>query len=100
MITKRAGPRSHFDRMQCAVCSPSELAQAISIWLCLPPSFEAVETLALEVLRKSKLFVQTEFLALAQALEGFHRVTDPQKNGPMFAARLTALCNRYSQGTL
>jgi hypothetical protein len=25
------------------------------------------------VLRKSKLFVETEFLALAQALEGFHR---------------------------
>jgi hypothetical protein len=100
MITKRPSPRSHFDRMQCAVCSPSELSQAISIWLCLPPEFEAVETLALEVLRKSKLFVQTEFLALAQALEGFHRVTDsPTKTLPL-AARLTALCQRFSQGTL
>lgn len=100
VITKRLNPRSHFDRMQCAVCSPSELAQAISIWLCLPSEFEAVETLALEVLRKSKLFVQTEFLALAQALEGFHRATDSQKNDPVLAARLTALCERFSQKTL
>jgi hypothetical protein len=100
MITKRPGPRSHFDQMQCVVCAPSELAKTISIWLSLPSEFEAVETLALEVLRKSKLFVQTEFLALAQALEGFHRATEPQKNGPVLAARLAALCNRFSPGTL
>lgn len=60
VISKRPSTRSHFDRMQCAVCSPSELAQGISIWLYLPPEFDAVETLALEVLRKSKLFVQTD----------------------------------------
>lgn len=100
VITKRPGPPSHFDRMQCAVCSPSELANAISIWLCLPAEFEAVETLALEVLRKSELFIQTEFLALAQAMEGFHRVTDPRKKGPTLAERLAALCDRFTASTL
>jgi ApeA N-terminal domain 1 len=30
-ITKRPGTHSHFDRMQCIVCSPSELANAISM---------------------------------------------------------------------
>lgn len=41
----------------------------------MPARFDAVERLALEVLRKSKLFIETEFLALAQALEGVHRAT-------------------------
>jgi hypothetical protein len=100
MITKREGPPSHFDMLQCVLCSPSELATAISIWLCLPPEFEAVETLSLEVVRKSKLFVQTEFLALAQALEGFHRVTNPQNGKDTLAMRLTALCSLLSATTL
>ena len=57
------------------MCSRDQLAHAIAIWSCLPSKFDSVENLALEVLRKSKLFMETEFLALAQALEGFHRAT-------------------------
>jgi ApeA N-terminal domain 1 len=75
MIAKRPGSRTHFDRLQCVICTPSELANAISIWLSLPSKFDSIQSLALEVLRKSKLFIETEFLALAQALEGFHRAT-------------------------
>jgi hypothetical protein len=75
LIAKRTGSVRHFDRLQCVMCSPNQLGQAIVTWLCLPSKFESVESLALEVLRKSKLFIETEFLALAQALEGFHRAT-------------------------
>jgi ApeA N-terminal domain 1 len=46
------------------------------------------------------LFVQTEFLALAQALEGFHRVTDQKKDGVTLTARLAALCGRFTPATL
>jgi hypothetical protein len=35
-----------------------------------------VESLVLGVVRKGKLFIETEFLSLAQALEGIHRVTE------------------------
>jgi hypothetical protein len=75
LITKRTRSVRHFDRLHCVMCSPNQLAQAIITWICLPSKFDPVESLALEVLRKSKLFIETEFLALAQALEGFHRAT-------------------------
>lgn len=75
LITKRAGSVRHFDRLQCVMCTPNQLAQAMVSWVCLPSKFDSVESLALEVLRKSKLFIETEFLALTQALEGFHRAT-------------------------
>jgi hypothetical protein len=75
LITKGTSSVRHFDRLQCVMCSPTQLAQAIVTWVCLPSKFDSVESLALEVLRKSKLFIETEFLALAQALEGYHRAT-------------------------
>jgi hypothetical protein len=55
--------------------SNSQLAHAISTWLSEPEGFREIENLLLGVLRKGKLFVETEFLSLAQALEGFHRAT-------------------------
>lgn len=55
--------------------SNSQLAHAISSWLSESEGFREIENLLLGVLRKGKLFVETEFLSLAQALEGFHRAT-------------------------
>lgn len=55
--------------------SNSQLAHAISTWLSESEGFKEIENLLLGVLRKGKLFVETEFLSLAQALEGFHRAT-------------------------
>lgn len=55
--------------------SNSQLAHAISTWLSESDGFKEIENLLLGVLRKGKLFVETEFLSLAQALEGFHRAT-------------------------
>jgi hypothetical protein len=53
----------------------SRYQDAITIWLSESSRFRAIENLLLGVLRKGKLFLETEFLSLAQALEGFHRVT-------------------------
>jgi hypothetical protein len=55
--------------------SNSQLAHAISTWLSESEGFREIENLLLGVLRKGKLFLETEFLSLAQALEGFHRAT-------------------------
>ncbi len=57
--------------------TPGELSRSLSIWLDESDEFEFVENLVLGVLRKGTLFVETEFLTLAQALEGFHRVSVP-----------------------
>jgi hypothetical protein len=75
IITKRNGHASRFDPRECVRCSASQIANSIAIWLSEPPRFRSIENLALGVLRKGKLFVETEFLSLAQALEGFHRAT-------------------------
>lgn len=56
--------------------SNSQLAHAISIWLSESEGFREIENLLLGVLRRGRLFIETEFLSLAQALEGFHRATE------------------------
>jgi hypothetical protein len=56
-------------------CTGNQLANSIAIWLSESGEFRRVEAVALGVLRKGKLFMETEFLSLAQALEGIHRVT-------------------------
>jgi hypothetical protein len=75
IIEKRNTHARPFDPRECVHCTASEIANSMAIWLCEPPRFRSVENLALGVVRKSKLFVETEFLSLAQALEGFHRAT-------------------------
>jgi ApeA N-terminal domain 1 len=55
-------------------CEKHEMARALSKWLAVPQSQQPVEVTVLGMLRKSSLFVETEFLALAQALEGFGRI--------------------------
>ncbi len=53
----------------------SQLAHSIATWMSVSDGFREIENLLLGVLRKGKLFIETEFLSLAQALEGFHRAT-------------------------
>jgi hypothetical protein len=78
VIAKRNTHVEPFARFDCVRCTPSQLANAIAIWLCESQEFRSIENLALGVLRRGKLFTETEFLSLAQALEGFHRVTTPK----------------------
>ncbi|HEY1902190.1 MAG TPA: HEPN domain-containing protein [Terracidiphilus sp.] len=75
VIEKRHRHRTPFQPFDCVRCSPSQMASAVSIWLSEGDGFRSVENLALGVLRKGRLFVETEFLSLSQALEGFHRAT-------------------------
>jgi hypothetical protein len=53
----------------------SQLAHSIAIWMSESDRLREIENLLLGVLRKGKLFAETEFLSLAQALEGIHRAT-------------------------
>lgn len=64
------------DPFECVRCSSNQLANCIAIWLSESREFRRVESLVLGVVRKGNLFVETEFLSLAQALEGIHRVTE------------------------
>jgi hypothetical protein len=75
IIEKRIRHVKPFSQLECVRCTTSELATGIAIWLSEPQRFRSVESLALGVIRKGKLFLETEFLSLAQALEGFHRAT-------------------------
>jgi hypothetical protein len=54
----------------------SQLAGAIIAWMTTPEDFRPVENLVYGVIRNTPLFVETEFLSLAQALESLHRLTD------------------------
>lgn len=56
-------------------CDGSQLATAISIWLSTPEEFRPLEALVYGAIRNSSMFLETEFLSLAQALESFHRLT-------------------------
>jgi hypothetical protein len=74
VIAKRLSRSTEFDLIDSVLCTSSQLGSALAVWLSEPEGFRSVENLSLVVVRKGKLFIETEFLALAQALEGFHRV--------------------------
>jgi hypothetical protein len=84
---KRSSYARPFDPRDCVQCTDSQLATSISVWLSESQEFRRVESIALGVLRKSKLFWETEFLSLAQALEGAHRVTTRTNSKDRMALR-------------
>ncbi|HEY2237041.1 MAG TPA: HEPN domain-containing protein [Candidatus Angelobacter sp.] len=55
-------------------CPGSQTAEALEKWFAVPAEQRPVEKTVLGMIRKSSLFTETEFLALAQALEGFGRL--------------------------
>lgn len=55
-------------------CDSQLLSSALDKWLSVPDEKRPVEKTLLGMLRKSSVFVETEFLSLAQALEGFNRL--------------------------
>ena len=55
-------------------CEPHAVARALAQWIAVPEDKQAIERTPLGTLRKSSLFVETEFLSLAQALEAFGRI--------------------------
>jgi hypothetical protein len=52
----------------------SQLASAVASWFSMSEEFTPLESLIYGTIRHSSLFVETEFLSLAQAIESFHRL--------------------------
>jgi hypothetical protein len=77
----------------------SELAEAICQWFQTPEEFLQLERLIYGTIRHSSLFPETEFLALAQAIEAFHRLTESSSvsSSADFKRTLKALCKVISQ---
>src|ERR1035441_8477241 len=73
-----------------AQCSAPQLQTAMTRWLSQPEEFGSLEGLVYGTIRQSSLFVETEFLSLAQALESFHRISSTDKKSK-FAQRIKAL---------
>jgi len=80
-------------------CDSSQLATAIASWFSTPEEFTPLENLIYGTIRHSSLFVETEFLSLAQALESFHRLTDKSTvvEPRLFGQVLKTLCRFISQ---
>jgi hypothetical protein len=55
-------------------CEASQTSEALEKWFAVPEEQRPVEKTVLGMIRKSSLFTETEFIALAQALEGFGRL--------------------------
>ncbi len=55
-------------------CDASQIALALEKWLAVPASEQMLERSVLGMLRVSRLYNETEFLSLAQALEAFGRL--------------------------
>lgn len=55
-------------------CPADQVGNALAKWLTSGEDRRPVETTLLGVIRKSSLFVETEFLGLAQAMEAFGRI--------------------------
>jgi ApeA N-terminal domain 1 len=55
-------------------CPPLMLSTGLDRWLSVPLEKRPVERTLFGILKKSPIFVETEFLSLAQALEGFNRI--------------------------
>lgn len=70
-------------------CNALQLETAVTRWLSQPEEFGSLEGLVYGTIRHSSLFVETEFLSLAQALESFHRISSGTKAS--FADRINGL---------
>jgi hypothetical protein len=56
-------------------CNDSDLAGSMAAWLTTSERLRPIENLIFGTIRNTSMFVETEFLSLAQALESFHRLT-------------------------
>lgn len=75
----------------------SQLGHSMALWLALPHDFDSFERL-LYTIREQGASVRTRFLSLANALEGFHRLTAPATTNRRisFTERIQELISRLS----
>jgi hypothetical protein len=76
LVQQRRRPRNEKVNPQTWVRTQShdEWAGALARWLAVPDEKRPVEKILLGMMRRISVFVETEFLSLAQALEGFGRI--------------------------
>jgi hypothetical protein len=88
------------DRRVWITADAAQLANAITAWLSAPEEFRFLENLIYGAIRQSSLFVETEFILLAQAIESFHRLTESSSSvvAPAFFEQVhKALCDLISK---
>jgi hypothetical protein len=66
--------KEEINRQKWVRCTYEKTAYALERWLAVPENDQVIELAFLETLRKKDLYQETEFLTLAQSLEGFGRV--------------------------
>jgi hypothetical protein len=76
LVQRLRGKVERPDLQSWVQCTASQLAQSMTAWLSMPPEFRPLENLIYGTIRNSSMFVETEFLSLAQGLESLHRLTD------------------------
>lgn len=74
LIRKTMNPSEKIDYGSWARLTEHQMAQALEKWFAVPEDERSAERTLFNIIRKSSLFVETEFLALAQALEGYGRI--------------------------
>ena len=76
LIRPKKGKMQKPDRRVWITADASQLENAITTWLSAPKDFRLLENLIYGAIRHSSLFVETEFVLVAQAIESLHRLTD------------------------
>src|SRR5262249_5386761 len=94
LILPRKGKAQKPDSRIWITADSDELGSAIVSWLSAAEDFRFFENLIYGAIRHSSLFVETEFLLLAQALESLHRITDNSivESSTFFKQVLKCLC--------
>jgi hypothetical protein len=99
LVLHRKGRAQKPDLRIWITADSSELGSAITAWLSASEEFRFLENLIYGAIRHSSLFVETEFLLLAQALESLHRLTEHSTvEAPAFFRQiLKSLCGLISK---
>jgi hypothetical protein len=74
VVQKVNARKEQIDRHTWVRCKFEDIAKALEKWLAVPKDDQLIELTLLGSLRKSNLYEETEFLTLAQAVEGFGRI--------------------------
>ena len=75
--------------------SAENFSTSMNAWLSVEENSRPIEKMLLNVLRRTKMPVETEFLCLAQAIEGFDRITalNFHKKDKIFRERIKDCCS-------
>jgi len=76
LVRRQPGKIEKHDPQASFTCDFSQLAAAIAAWFSATEDVRPLQNFVYGTVRDSSMFVETEFLSLAQALESLHRLTD------------------------